>query len=341
VANNIGLSPRQLQREDKIAVDILGETLWRTYNLQDRIRTIPDSEPAPSYPVNGENTVVPEQSLEWLKTTTPSQPTDISKEIQDVIFTLKGVLKASNIKVSYRPEKENPLGIVYLQTPILRQALLNVLNTCISLVPEGRIHIQTIFQTGLITIRFEIYRHTPEPIHLESSQSDSLSFASQLIHLCGGTLQTSQGEIPTGPKMTAAGGLVVQINLPAMELYTILVVEDHPDTLELYRRNLAGSRYRFIGAQDGRAGFSLAKEMDPKVIILDVMMPEKDGWSFLGQLKVHPKTSHIPVIISSVLQQANLAQTLGAAEFLLKPVSRLNLLSALDRQMERLATKSD
>ena len=110
--------------------------------------------------------------------------------------------------------------------------------------------------------------------------------------------------------------------------------------MELYRRYLVDSRYRFVGARDAHEGLALAKEISPQVIVLDVMMPEKDGWSFLGQLKVHPKIQHIPVIISSVLQQANLAQTLGAVEFLHKPVSRADLLSSLDRQMERLATKS-
>jgi CheY-like chemotaxis protein len=78
----------------------------------------------------------------------------------------------------------------------------------------------------------------------------------------------------------------------------------------------------------------MAEEQAPQVIVLDVMMPERDGWTVLGQLREHPKTHDIPVIVCSILSQEQLALTLGAAQFLRKPVTRQALLSALDHQIE-------
>jgi len=64
---------------------------------------------------------------------------------------------------------------------------------------------------------------------------------------------------------------------------------------------------------------------------LDVMLPGIDGWELLGQLREHPQTSCIPVVVCTILPQEPLALALGAAAFLRKPVSREALLSALDR----------
>jgi CheY-like chemotaxis protein len=61
------------------------------------------------------------------------------------------------------------------------------------------------------------------------------------------------------------------------------------------------------------------------------MMPGRDGWDLLGQFREHPVTQHVPVIICSILGQRDLAMALGAADFLRKPVTRQDLLAALDR----------
>jgi CheY-like chemotaxis protein len=340
VADNIGLSARQLQREEKIAVNIVGESIWRTYNLQDRANLFTDHASALQKPEFMRPSLDQQQDLDWLKTTTPVQATNIYKEIQDILTTLEGVIKTNKIRVVYSPEKDISHEKLYLPAPILRQSLLNILGVCISMVPEGQISIHAIYQHNQVQISIEACTTPPRSIRLGAPEIESLNFADKLIALCNGTIHTIPGVLQQIPSETLTADIIVQINLPSTELITVLFIEDNADTLELYRRYLVDSRYRYVGVRDAREGFSLAKEISPQAIILDVMMPEKDGWSFLAQLRVHPKIQHIPVIICSVLQQANLAQTLGAAEFLHKPVSRADLLSCLDRQMERLATKS-
>jgi len=73
---------------------------------------------------------------------------------------------------------------------------------------------------------------------------------------------------------------------------------------------------------------------------VDVMMPGVDGWELLGRLRQHPLTGHIPIVVCTVLTQEELALSLGASDFLPKPVARQAFLEALDRQLLTAATGS-
>ena len=64
-------------------------------------------------------------------------------------------------------------------------------------------------------------------------------------------------------------------------------------------------------------------------------MPQDDGWTLLGNLRVHPKTRSIPVVVCTILSQKDLALALGAAEFIQKPISRTEFLSTLERQLDQ------
>jgi CheY-like chemotaxis protein len=151
--------------------------------------------------------------------------------------------------------------------------------------------------------------------------------AEQLVRLCRGSLETAWS-------VEGEDAFAASILLPIAEQVTVLVVDDNADTLQLFQRYLSGSHYRFIGAQDAQRGFALAEGSGPQIIVLDVMMPQQDGWALLGRLREHPRTRRIPIIVCTILSQEELALALGAAEFIRKPVGRTELLSALDRQLD-------
>jgi CheY-like chemotaxis protein len=111
----------------------------------------------------------------------------------------------------------------------------------------------------------------------------------------------------------------------------ILVIDDNEGLIELLDRYLTGHAYRVIAAMSGKEGLQLAQEMIPDAIILDVMMPEMDGWEFLQRLRAYPPTAETPAIICSVINDPELAYSLGASLFLPKPVSRDDVLSALQQ----------
>jgi CheY-like chemotaxis protein/anti-sigma regulatory factor (Ser/Thr protein kinase) len=112
---------------------------------------------------------------------------------------------------------------------------------------------------------------------------------------------------------------------------SILVIDDDPHMIELLQENLAEAGYRVVGARDGEEGIGKARAMRPGTIVLDIVMPRKDGWQVLHELKADPATRDIPIVLLSVVDQKNLGYRLGAADYLVKPVEREALLAALSR----------
>ncbi len=110
---------------------------------------------------------------------------------------------------------------------------------------------------------------------------------------------------------------------------TVLIVDDNAGLVDLLQRYLADQPYRVMTASGGREGLRLAREAAPSVIVLDVMMPEMDGWEILQRLRTYPDTAQTPVIICSAVGEPELAQSLGATAFLQKPVRREDFLAAL------------
>jgi signal transduction histidine kinase/CheY-like chemotaxis protein len=111
----------------------------------------------------------------------------------------------------------------------------------------------------------------------------------------------------------------------------ILAIDDNPDVLDLMIEKMAGSGYDIVTATRGDEGLRLARELRPDVITLDIMMPRLDGWQVLRGLKDSPETRDIPVVVLSILENRALGFSLGAAEYLIKPVTRDRLLEVLDR----------
>lgn len=110
----------------------------------------------------------------------------------------------------------------------------------------------------------------------------------------------------------------------------VLVVEDDLPTSELLTIHLTQAGYRVAHAYDGVEAIEKAKELQPFVITLDIMLPKKDGWEVLQSLKADPETSDIPIIIHSIIDNKELAFALGATDYLVKPVDKATLLGKLE-----------
>jgi CheY-like chemotaxis protein len=117
------------------------------------------------------------------------------------------------------------------------------------------------------------------------------------------------------------------------------VIDDNADTLQLLRRYSAGSRYHLFTTQDPETALALAAQHRPEIIVLDVMMPGIDGWKVLTQLRQHPSTEQIPIVVCTILPQRETALSLGASGFVRKPVTRRSFLVALDDQLDGAATR--
>lgn len=110
-----------------------------------------------------------------------------------------------------------------------------------------------------------------------------------------------------------------------------LIVEDSPQAGELLRLHIESAGYRVEIASNGADAVEMAKRLRPSVITLDLILPVKDGWQVLKELKRHPLCRHIPVIIVSIIDEKSLGFSLGAVDYFVKPVNKDDLLQAMNR----------
>ncbi|MDX1674617.1 MAG: GAF domain-containing protein, partial [Longimicrobiales bacterium] len=146
-----------------------------------------------------------------------------------------------------------------------------------------------------------------------------------------GTTFTVRLPLVSRPKAGAAEGLEVSEAAGTGESGVVLVIDDDPTVHDLLQRMLSRDGFRVESATDGAAGLERARELEPDVILLDVLMPGVDGWSVLTSLKADPALSEIPVVMVTMLDDRSLGFALGATDYVTKPVEPARLLSVLRR----------
>jgi hypothetical protein len=109
----------------------------------------------------------------------------------------------------------------------------------------------------------------------------------------------------------------------------LLVIDDDASARDLLSRTLAKEGFRVATASNGDDGLRLARELQPVAVTLDVMMPGLDGWAVLSRLKADPETAQIPVVMCTILRDEAMAFSLGASDFITKPVDRERLVGLL------------
>jgi CheY-like chemotaxis protein len=124
--------------------------------------------------------------------------------------------------------------------------------------------------------------------------------------------------------------ITFSVTLPSVDR-VVLVVDDNADLVHVFQRYVVGTRYRIIHVSEGRWVFEAVERSVPDLIVLDVMLPDADGWELLANLHEHPLTRSVPVVVCSVVREIELALALGATHYLAKPVQRDQFIQALDQ----------
>jgi len=130
-------------------------------------------------------------------------------------------------------------------------------------------------------------------------------------------------ELNTGENLPAG--------LPLTDDALILIIDDDSQAREILSNYIQKIGWRVVSASDGETGLKLAHELKPDAITLDVMMPGMDGWTVLKELKSSPVTAAIPVVMCSIVQEHQRGIALGAADYLVKPVVRGQLIKTLQK----------
>jgi PAS domain S-box-containing protein len=139
------------------------------------------------------------------------------------------------------------------------------------------------------------------------------------------------GEVVESPDDLIRVMNVQPIDVPEGEKPLVLVIEDNAQAAQLIQMYLQEAGYRTELAKDGMEGLEKAKHLRPHIITLDMILPVKDGWQVLKELKRHPICKDIPIIIISITDEKKLGFSMGAVDYFVKPVNKDELVNALSK----------
>ena len=309
VADQLCISPRQLRREQKAAVELLADRLWQEH--------IASTTSAPCEPATETAPDLLEE-MPWAQETHLTGKTNLEEHLSEAMALTSNLAAKNTVCVSAQVPPTLPS--VAIHPVFLKQALLSLLDAGIQQAIGGALRIAAQLDGAALAITV-----TAQPSHgpgdLSAGAQRNLQIARQLAVTAGGHLEIVQA--PPKP-------LQVRLVLPAIESVPILVVDDNEDALQLYARYTASTRYRLVTTPNPDEIPALVRRHAPRAILLDIMMPQGNGWTVLGALRQSPLTRTIPIIVCTILPQEELALSLGARAFMPKPVSRERFLAALD-----------
>jgi CheY-like chemotaxis protein len=298
VAQELDLSQRQAYRDLRSGDERIASIVWE--NLANRQ---PMGETVASV------VAVPETAQ--LHTEPQFQPTDLNELIGAVCDTVRPLAAQRSVSVDLHLP-EHPV-IIPTDAMIARQVITGLLSLAIQQALNGSLGVHLMPQDGdyLLRIIFQANGFS------EKMPDPSVNLYAQNL----GWSLYQQGDADQVE-------IAVKINTRQQ---TCLVIDDHQGFIELLERYLADHALHIVAANNGPKGIELAQHLQPKVILLDVMVPEMDGWQILQRLHSTPTTRAIPVVICSVFYDPDLAFTLGAVDVLKKPVRKEDLVSALKK----------
>ncbi|MBI4494088.1 MAG: response regulator, partial [Chloroflexi bacterium] len=292
----------------------------------------------------------------------------VSDLVRDVAAVAKPLVGKNHNTLAIRCPDD--VGEMRADLTKVRQALFNLLSNACKFTERGTVSLEVVRATlqGVDRLTFRVadtgIGMTPEQLgklFREFSQADvsttrkyggtglGLALSRRLCQMMGGdvTVESEYGKgstftitlpaevidrkaepAPLEPSPAAVAGPV-----PVPEgASLVLVVDDDPTVRDLMTRFLGKEGYRVVCAESGEAGLRLARETHPAAITLDVMMPGMDGWSVLSALKADPDLADIPVVMLTMVDEKNLGYTLGASDYLVKPIDRERVAAALRKQ---------
>jgi PAS domain S-box-containing protein len=276
---------------------------------------------------------------------------NIGDLIKSTMSTLTGLVKDKPVKIVQEVAEDIP--IVRADPMRVRQVLINLFSNASKFTDEGAITVRAKMRKGLAGQQ-ELWigvTDTGPGISAEDqkklfqafSQVDSsptrktggsglgLSICHHLIQMHGGQIGVDS---EVGKGSTFYFTLPVQGNdkpEPSQEGKIVMAIDDDQQVISLYERYLNPQGYRVVAVTDPLSARERAKQLKPFAITLDVMMPGCDGWTVIQDLKSDPETRTIPVIICSIVEDEEKGYTLGAADYLVKPILEDTLVQAIDR----------
>ena len=300
------------------------------------------------------NDVLDLSKIEADRMTTFAEDFGVEDLVRDVASTVGSLVQQKNNEVVL--DLQPGLGTMRTDQVKLRQCLFNLVSNAAKFTEGGRITLRAVRDGGgfVFSVADSGIGMTPEQLDKlfeRFTQADvsttrrfggtglGLAITRAFCRLLGGdvTVVSTYGEgstftIRLPAEMPEQAGEPEEAPAEAEPgRHLVLVIDDDPAQRDLLSRFLEREGFAVRTAPDGKLGIELARTSHPRAILLDVMMPQMDGWSVLGALKADPDLAAIPVVMVTFVNEPGLGASLGAADTVPKPVEWDRLKEVMDR----------
>ena len=307
------------------------------------------------------NNILDQSKIEAGRMEVIFEDVDLREIIHDTLSTASALVKDKPIELqqAIAPDLPNVRG----DARRIRQVLINLVGNAAKFTEEGFIRVEAEAGPTEVTISVAdsgigIKADRLETIFEAFAQVDSsstrrtggtglgLSISRYFVEMHGGRVWaesipgegatfyvTFPVEPPSQPPETLDREVETESLEPALasDHRVVLCVDDDEGVITIFRRYLGKQGYRVVGLTDNTAVVERARQLKPLAITLDVIMPHKDGWQVIQELKADPDICHIPVIMCTIVSEKEHGLSLGACDFLIKPILEEDLVAALDR----------
>ncbi len=280
---------------------------------------------------------------------------NINDLVVTTMSTAVGLTRDKDIKLHQIVPQDIP--IVRADATRVRQVLLNFISNAAKFTEEGSITVEakiitsptntpeiqiSVTDTGPGIAEKDRYKLFQPFSQVDDSPTRKTGGTGLGLSICKSFIEMHKGRIgllhsEVGVGSTFFFTLPLPLPEPVVEEGTgegeriILAVEDDPQVISLYERYLKPQGYTVVPQTDSTKALETALQVKPYAITLDLMMPQKDGWTVLGELKSNSETRDIPIIICSILEEEEKGFSLGAADYLVKPFLQEDLINTVNR----------
>src|SRR5215217_347642 len=315
------------------------------------------------------NDILDLSKIEAGKVDVVTEPVDVQELADECMATVKEYLKGKDVALTTHIDGQ--ASMLRTDALKLRQIMLNLLSNAakftdtgevaLSMVPSGDEVVMTVEDTGVgipadqLPFIFEKFRQVDGSTTRKVGGTGlGLAIVRELSRVLGGNvsvvstlgrgttftvrLPNNMADRPEDAPQVAVhergvpvAEVAQHVSTLAQPGSTVLVVDDDPLIQQLVTGQLEPAGFKVVVAEDGIAALKRARELRPQAILLDILLPKLDGWSVLSQLKGDQSLATIPVILISVEEQRARGFSLGACEYLVKPVEPERLVEVVQR----------